>query len=607
MLVPVRSWLRKVITRLGFEQDWFLIVCGALIGTATAFGAMGFAKGLEYMHEWSGDVQSGLSVWLLPMLPMAGAMLSGIMIYLWASEAKGHGVPQVLNALIRRGGVIKIQVGIVKVIASILTVGSGGSAGTEGPIIQIGATAGSVFGQRMHVNREHLRTLVGCGAAAGLASIFNAPIAGVFFVLEILLHDFTSKTFTPIVVASVFSTAVTQAIMPRGAHAIFSASEALQGYHFQFIELPSYFVLGLICGLVGVGFNISLHYTEDVFEKLRVHPIIKPVIGAMILGILGITYVLIRHGAGLGSETGQIPPFFGNGYATIRQLLQPETYSSGHGLGNMMGLLVMATVFKCLGTSLTLGSGGSGGVFAPSLFMGAMAGAAFGQLLEATYLMPEGGSPAAYALVGMAAVVAASTHGTLTAILILFELTHDVYVLLPIMLAAVVATVVSQLIDRDSIYTKKLRRAGVLVGGGRDLTILRKIPISTVKRLPLPPEPIYPSDPLSKLVTLHAHHNYPDFVVVDPSGRYVGMVTGEDMRAALIDREAIPLLLVAELVRTDLPVITPEEMLDTVMDKFAKHDVSSLPLVEHSSYHRPLDLITRANVMKRYQQVLEED
>ncbi|MEO1716891.1 MAG: chloride channel protein, partial [Planctomycetota bacterium] len=257
-------------------------------------------------------------------------------------------------------------------------------------------------------------------------------------------------------------------------------------------------------------------------------------------------------------------------------------------------------------TTLTLASGGSGGVFAPSLFLGATTGAAFGLLLEKLGLLPEGGSPAAYALVGMAAVVAGSTHATLTAILILFELTRDVYVLLPIMLAATVATIFASVIERDSIYTFKLRRAGVLLGAARDIVVLRRIPVTSVPIEPLPEEAVFPSDPLAKLITLHAHHNVPDFAVTDADGVYLGMITGRDLRTALIDREAIPLLLVAELLRTDLPTLTPDESLDTVVDKMAETDISSLCLVTGGATPRPIGLITRTRVMARYRQALEE-
>ena len=221
-------------------------------------------------------------------------------------------------------------------------------------------------------------------------------------------------------------------------------------------------------------------------------------------------------------------------------------------------------------------------------------------------LIPEGGSPASYALVGMAAVVAGATFAPMTAILMLFELTREPRVLAPIMLAAIVATLVTRMLMRDSVYTAPLRRVGVRIGTALDLSVLRHVPVTSVTTETLPPEPVYASDPLSKLISLHASRNVPDFPVVDQDGRAIGMVTGRDMRTALIDREAIPLLLVAELMRTDLPTIDPHEHLDTVMEKFARHDVSSLTLLDPLGRGEPTALITRARVMKRYNEVLDE-
>ena len=607
----LNAGIKSLIRNLGFERDWYLILIGAGIGTLTAFGAIGFAWLLHEVEKTTNIARADLPRYLLPAVPMVGALISAMLVWRFASEAKGHGVPQVLKALIQRNGEIPLRVGLVKTFASIATVGSGGSAGTEGPIVQIGATLGSFLSRRLNIPREHVRTLVGCGAAAGIASIFNAPIAGVFFVLEILLRDFSIRVFTPIVIASVFSAATTQAFHGEN-EAIFFARDNLIGYEFTVAELPSYVVLGIVCGLSAVMFNWMLHKGEDLFEKVPLHPVAKPVFGALLLGVVGLAYLSVPI---LGNDD-NAPPFFGNGYETIRWLLHPDAYTAaGEGadiahapVPAIFTVLAALVVLKSLATTLSLGSGGSGGVFAPSLFLGAVAGGAFGVALDNTGLIPAGGSPASYALVGMAAVVAGSTHAPLTAILILFELTRDEYVLLPIMLAAVIATVVSQLINRDSVYSFKLRREGVLVGAARDLTILRRLRVSDVAPEPMPAEPVYASDPVSKLIALHATYHVPDFPVVDQAGGYMGTVTGGDMRTALIDREAIPLLLVAELMRTDIPVVHAGDTLDTVMNKFATHDVTSLALVRerNDGVAEPLGLITRGRVLSRYHAALED-
>ncbi len=599
----LRDRVQRVI-RERHRAGWWLTVLGAIVGIVTALGAIAFDFALHEVTHWSGEAQGRMPLWLLPAIPMIGALITGVLVFFFAREAGGHGVPQVLDALIRRSGNIPARIGITKVLASIATVGTGGSAGTEGPIIQIGSTAGSVLARRLGVPREHVGTLVGCGAAAGVSAIFNAPLAGVFFAMEILLRDFSLKTFTPIVIASVFATAV--------AHEFGGSSDAifefeLIHYTFAAAELPSYAVLGLVCAVVATAFTHMLHAAEDLAGRLPVHPILKPVLGAMLLGVLGVAYIS-TYGTGVSSGGTAVPAFFGNGYETILELLDPARYG-GRGLAGLpvlasLWMVILLCACKALATTFTLGTKGSGGVFAPSLFLGACAGAAFGMGLEEVGLLPATASPAGYALVGMAAVVAGTTFAPLTAILLLFEMTQEPRVLAPIMLAAIVSTAMGRVLMRDSIYTFRLRQAGILIGTDRDLTLLRRVPVSRVTSTALPREPVYPSDPLSKLITLHAHHNVPDFPVVDAEGRSIGMVTGGDMRTALIDREAIPLLLVAELLRDDLPTIDPAETLDTVLDKFARHDASSLTLVDPAT-GKPTALITRSSVMACYQRELE--
>ncbi|MCC7388002.1 MAG: chloride channel protein [Phycisphaerales bacterium] len=602
--------LSRLLRRLGFRQEWYLVLLASILGTLTGFGAVGFTKTLAAVERFTHRQYHDLGFLGLILLPVGGMFLTGVLVTTFAAEAKGHGVPQVIRALISRGGVIKGRIGAVKVVASILTVGSGGSAGTEGPIVQIGSVIGSVGGQWLKVSRENMQTLVGCGAAAGISSVFNAPIAGVFFVLEILLRDFSLKTFTPIVVASVFSAVATQRLLGENI-AIFPVQAGVHDYQFTPLELPTYILLGALCGLVAVAFNKLLHRGEDLYDRWKIHPLLKPVTGAVAIGVLGIAYVYAERYA-FPDMVGDAaaPAFYGNGYPIIHHLLAPETYHLGGGAPAMLvmtAVLVALVVLKGVATTFTLASGGSGGVFAPSLFLGATTGAAMGQLLETIHLIPAGSTPASYALVGMAAVVAGSTHAPLTAILILFEMTRNIYVVLPIMLAAVVSTAVAQLIERDSIYTFKLRRSGLTIGGARDLTVLRRVVVAECDLSALPPDPIYASDPLSKLITLHAHHHIPDFVVVEQgTGAYIGMVTAADIRSALLDREAIPLLLVAEVMRTDLPTVQREETLDTVLDKFAHHEVSSLPVMSPIDPTLPMAILSRTKVLLRYQKVLAD-
>lgn len=611
---------KRFALRLGLTQDWGLIVVGAGIGVVTAMGAIGFVLLVHWSEDRARELAASSHWWTLPVVPMFGALLTGLLVHFFAREARGHGVPEVMDAIARQQGKIRPRVAVVKSVASACTIGSGGSAGAEGPIVQIGGAIGSGVAQALRVSREHSTTLLGCGAAAGIASVFNAPIAGVFFVLEILLRDFSVRTFMPIVIASVFSTAVTQAVLGEN-EALFASARELDRYVFTLSELPSYVALGLLCGALAVVFVRMLYASEDAAARLKFHPVMKPVFGAFLLGMLGLAFLaLTRNTPGAPGY----PAFFGNGYESIRNLLNPGSYSETAGgalanvaVGEVMDAGAMAAapfalwfvagllVCKALATCFTLGSGGSGGVFAPSLFLGAAAGGAYGLAMRELGMMPAGANPAAYALVGMAALVAGTTHAPLTAILIILEITRDAYTLLPVMLAAVVATLIARLLLRDSIYSLKLRRRGVRLGSALDWTILRRVNARQVQLTPHVGAHL--GEPATRLLDIAQRYQVEDFVVLGPDGTYAGMVPGRDLRTALIAHEALPLLVVDELARTDLPTIDPDETLDTIMDKFAAHDVSSLPVVDPNDRRRVLGLMTRARLMQRYQRALEED
>jgi CIC family chloride channel protein len=592
---------RGLASKLGLDRDWYLALLAAGIGVFTACVAMAFMelihRGTHLIFENEQLPKSSL-VWLIMFVPAAGGLLAGIIIYYMATEARGHGVPEVLDSIHRSKSRIQARVAIAKWLSAVFSIGSGGSAGAEGPIVQIGSALGSNVGRLIGANPQNTGTLLGCGAAAGIASVFNAPIAGIFFVLEILLRDFSVRTFTPIVIASVFSTATTQAI--RGQNdPIFNLVPGFEAAAFTPWEIPNYLVLGLFAGFAAIAFVRALYWTEDLYERIKLHPIIKPVTGGLLLGVLGVLFVT------LFPQTQAEPSFYSNGYPVIEaELLNPEFYASGSGETGLFVLLLSIAACKGIATCLTLGSGGSGGIFAPSLMLGAGVGGAFGVIVNGFDLAPHA-SPAHYALVGMAAVVAATTHAPLTAILIVYEITRSYQIILPLMLAAVISTVVARLIMRDSIYTLKLARRGIHVGAMSDLTILRRL---TVDDVPLvAPVFVHPNESAQRLLELSERMSVSDFVVTDRVDHYLGLVTAGDLKEALVYREAIPLLQVSELQRSDLPTVMPDETLDRVLNKFARHDVTSLVVVDEQGDRKVLGLITRGRLMRRYQTALTRD
>jgi len=598
----LRATLNRLIIRRGFPADGYLILVAAVIGVsgglvATGFGWMVEASVHFFFSGFDSDGAQLTSYAQLLGIPVLGGLVVGLLTWWLARDAEGHGVPQVIESLARHQGFMRLRVGAVKMVSSALTIGTGGSAGVEGPIIQIGAVVGSVTGQVIHLSRKHLQVLVGCGAAAGMAAIFNAPIAAVMFVMEVLLRDFSLKTFTPVIIASVVGTATAQAIHGRN-EALFTLPAAIEQYSYTLGELGFYAVLGLLSGLVGVAFIRLLDSGEQWWGGARVPRWARPAFGGLGLGLIGCAYFALAPRLEVGHG---MPPFYANGYPMIEALFDPAFYREDG--GGTITVLLFILLAKLVGTTLTLGSGGSGGILAPSLFLGATLGGIFGMLLPQGVSWAPGLTPATYALAGMAGVLAAVAHAPLTAFLLIFELTRDYKVILPVMLVSILAMTVSQLLFPDSIYSVALRRRGIRHGSRSDMMLLRRLSVSEVPLVPA--VSVHPEDPAQRLIELAEQYAVSDFVVLDEQDHYLGMVVGDDLRTTLLQREAIPLMIVAELMREGFPGVSADQTLDRVLDRFSENDVSSLPVLDDEG--GVTGLITRSRLMRRYHQAIEAD
>lgn len=601
---------RRRAARLWEESDRLRIVLAVVIGLVTGLWAIGFSWLIDLVrtvyYEHGGEVlrARGLYLWLLPLLPMSGALVVGLITHFLAPEAEGHGVPEVMDAMARRGGRIRPRVAAAKAVASALTIGSGGSAGTEGPIIQIGAAIGSGLGQWLRLGVGDLRVLIGCGAAAGIASIFHAPIAGVLFAVEVLLRDVSLRSFLPIILSSVASSTVTHAVRgERGPlfpvpREFFTARSV---YTFSLAETLNYAVLGAVCGLVALAFVKLLYLSEDLFRRLPVHRILRPVAGAALLGLVVLASGFLTGGrvpaaAGSAGAAAQ-PPVMGNGYPVVGASLQPGAYEQrdAGAPGWTVSALLVLLVAKIAATALTLGSGGSGGVFAPSLFIGATSGGAFGLLLRATGWFP-GLSPGAYALVGMAAVVAASIHAPLTAALMLFELTGNYEVIIPILLAGVTGLAVARRLESASIYTLKLLRRGVDLHRGQDISLLKHVPVREVMRRD--PVTLAPEAGLTDVIARFVAHPGASLFVVDERGRLRGVIADSDIRAMMPDASThASLVIAADMMRErGYPCVAPDDSLADVLRRMGRYR-GELPVVEHG---RLAGAIWPEDVIERY-------
>jgi CIC family chloride channel protein len=420
------------------EQN-YLIVLALVVGLLTGLGSALFIRLLQaVVHFAQGSLANSLTVFgpaRLVLLPLVGAFVAGPLIERFAREARGHGVPEVMTALATQEGRIRPRVAVVKVLASVFTIGFGGVAGREGPMVQIGSGIGSTVGQLARLRATHLRTLVACGAAGGIAATFNAPIAGAIFAVEVLASSLATD-FLLVLLTSLSSCLVTRHFL--GNHPAFVApAYELVGAG----ELALYFVLGVLAALTAWLFVHMLYAAEDLFAGWRFPEAWKPAVGALAVGIV------LRF----------FPDVYGPGLSTIESAMWVRF---------AWPLLIGLFFAELVGNCATLGSGGSGGIFAPSLFMGAMLGGAFGTAAHALFPTWTAGS-GAYAMVGAAAMFAAVAKAPTTSILILFEMTNDYRIILPLMTATAVSTVLSNRLMPFSIYTLKLHRRGIDYDRGR--------------------------------------------------------------------------------------------------------------------------------------------
>ncbi|WP_430867300.1 chloride channel protein [Demequina aurantiaca] len=531
-----------------------IIGLALIIGVGAGFGAIAFrwlieqatlifAGTLDYSGS-TGHPSNHWVPWLGPffvvLAPAVGGLIYGPLVHRFAREARGHGVPEVMYAIHKRGGRIPAKVALVKGLASAITIGSGGSVGREGPIVQIGAAIGSSLARLARLPESRVRMLVACGAAGGIAATFNAPIAGVFFALELLLGSFAVSSFGAVVLSSVVASVIGRAFL--GDDPFLVLPEFSVSNHSEYLL---YAALGVLAAGVALAFVKVLYRIEDLSDKIWKGPEwLRPGVGGLLLGI-----VLLA-----------LPQMYGVGYPVLENAVNGK-YA--------IAFLLVLLVGKIFATSLTIGIGGSGGVFAPSLFLGAMLGAAFGQTMN--FLFPSLGiNPGAYALVAMAAVFSGAARAPITAVIILFELTGEYSIILPLMLAVVVATGAAAAMSKDTIYTKKLLRRGV------DINAKNKSPAlsnTTVRAVMEPPRRTLSTDlsldEAAKVLLSTGRRCLP---VVTPEGDFVGVVRAGAAVSALAQDDDAPTVTVAQLIewRTYLsPDATLEETLDPMLEEEA--------------------------------------
>ncbi len=593
------SVAQRAQARLRLGDDWQLVVAGAALGVVVALAALAFILPLHAAERALERVLHGsreAATLFAACAPVVGACLTVAVYALFPMRARGHGVTQVLYAVHRSQSRIEPLVGVRQWLASTFTIASGGSAGPEGPIVTIGATIGSNAARLLGARRPaSTSTLLGCGAAAGLSAVFAAPLTGIFFVVEVLLRDFSARTFAPVVVASVISFATVQSVLGP-ADSLFgdAARDANDRLRDITIGLTPYvLVLAVACAVGAVAFMRTLETVERAFARMPVPRLLKPVIGAALLGLGGAAWVWTHR-------EDPLPPFFGSGYWAVRDLIA-NAGTSAASIGGA-GILLVWFASKAFGTGLTLGSGGAGGLFAPSLVTGAMIGGAMAEGMRAAGI--EGVPAPEMVLAGMGCMVAATTHAPLAGAMLVYEVCRQETVILPVLLATVVATLACRAMHPLSIYTSALAELGVRQGAAADLAIMRRLDVRSVGHVT--GAVVVDSAPGETLVRMAERYGSQDACVVDAEGRYRGMITNRELQAAILARDGLAATLAGDLMRTDLPTVGESDSLAVAFERLSARGADAIAVVEPST-GRYLGVLTRERLMQAYGGELAKD
>jgi len=560
-------WLRW-LDRYQISDSAILGTVALGLGLSTGVGVWLFKGLIHLSHTFFQDVLAGLlehyGMWTLALLPILGGLIVGLIQYYFIGVERYHGVAGIIESVALSGGRLRYWRVPAKAIASAISIGAGGSVGPEDPSVQIGSNLGSMFGAWLNMSEDRVRTLVAAGAAAGVASAFNAPIAGVFFSVEIILGEIGSSSLGIVVLASVIASVFTQAV--AGVQPAFN----VPAYSFNsFWQLPLYFVLGLLAGPLSALYVRFLYWFQDYFHHLKIPNWGKPAIAGITVGIVGLF----------------LPQILGEGYDAIGNVLS----------GNLtiVWVLFALTIAKLIMTPVSIGGGFAGGVFAPALFIGAMLGGGVGTVAQ--ILFPSLNIvPAAFAMVGMAAVLAGAVHAPLTAILLLFEMTHDYRIILPLMFAVVISLLISRLIESDSVYMLGLARKGIRIERGKDVEVLERITVDEVmtESPPFLKENMSVTEAIDYMTEQRVH----GVPVLAQNGELYGIITMHDIRDSDLDHKE----LIGNICRRDLWVTHPDETIGSALKRMSVRDVGRMPVVSRQNPKLLVGLLRRSDAIRAY-------
>lgn len=503
-----------------------------------------------------------LGLWL-PLLPAMGGLIVGFLAR-WAPQIQGHGIPEAMEAVAFRGSRIRPRVALLKPLSAALAIGTGGPFGAEGPIIQTGGAIGSLMGQLISTTAAERKVLLACGAAAGMAATFSTPLSAVILAIELLLFEFKSRSFIPLVIAATLATNVH--FMLFGWGPLFRMGPVDFGLPGQ---LPYYLGLGVLAGAGAVLTTRSLYWLEDKFETSPIPPLWRPAVGGLLFGLLAMI----------------LPAILGVGYETITGILNNRFE---------LGMLLSIMLLKLLGMLITLGSGTSGGLLAPTFMASAAMGGAYAIIINA--IVPGTGlAPGAYALAAMAAVFGAASRSTFAFVVFAFEITRNYDAILPIMLVAVVADGIGLVFLPNSIMTEKLARRGLRIHQDYESDPLQQVLVSEVMKKGVPT--LSSCDALQTALESAAFHEHKVLPLLDEQGRIAGVLTRGDLLRSL--QLPQPELLAASSVQ--VVVAHPDETVGLAVSRMIHSGHGHLPVVDPACPDRLLGMLSRENVLKAYE------
>ncbi len=553
----------------------FLAAAVGLIAGVVAYALyklIGLFTNLFFFHRWSTSFTSvgthHLGAWVI-LVPVGGGLIVGVIAKYGTPKIKGHGIPEAMEAVLTNRSRIEPRVALLKPISAAIAIGTGGPFGAEGPIIQTGGALGSLVGQALHTTAAERKVLLACGAAAGMSATFNTPIAGVILAIELLLFEFKSRSFIPLVIASTLATAVHMQLLGPGPMFLVSAMD------FGIPRaLPFYLVLGPVCGLAAVALSKALYWVEDSFEKLPVNEMWWPAIGALGLGVIGFF----------------VPRVFGVGYDTIGDILNGQL---------VWRLLLIVMIAKFAALVISLGSGTSGGLLAPTFLWSSAMGGLFAMIMN--HVFPSAHlSPGAFALVAMGAVFGAASRATLSFIIFAFEITRDYNSVLPLMLVAVIADGIAMLfMPESSIMTEKLARRGLRVHQDYEADALTQVTVGETMEKDAPV--IAAHTKVGELAARIARHDpavarHQALLILDHEAKLTGILTRGDIVAAL-DKDSSGGMTVQEAGSRHLVVTYPDELVAEAAAKLLRFNVGRLPVVDRADEHRVVGYLGRSAVL----------